>query len=83
MGQNKYGMGLVNGECVEEGVCEAARYYKMVADQGHAGCQFKYGTCVYDGKGVEKDLSEAARYLKMAAERRMALLDRSKTLISL
>ena len=50
---------------------------------GHAGCQSKYGACVYDGKGVEKDLSEAARYLKMAAERRMALLDRSKTLVSL
>ena len=53
---------------VEKDVCEAARYFKKAADQGHAGGQCNYGVCLKSGEGVEKDVCEAARYLKMAAD---------------
>ncbi len=47
---------------------EAARYFKLAADQDHAKAQFNYGICLTNGSGVEKNLDEAAKYLKLAAD---------------
>ena len=47
---------------------EAARYFKMAADQGYAKAQFGYGCMLFNGRGVPCDCREAARYFKMAAD---------------
>jgi hypothetical protein len=41
---------------------EAARYFKLAADQHHVDRQFHDGLYFDDGRGVVKDEVEAARY---------------------
>ena len=47
---------------------EAARYYKLAADQGHADAQCCLGVSFANGAGVPKNVQEAARYYKLAAD---------------
>ena len=47
---------------------DAAKYFKLAADQGDAESQFRYGMMIHSGDSVEKDLVEAARYFKLAAD---------------
>jgi TPR repeat protein len=46
----------------------AAKYYKLAADQNHAKAQFRYGLCLERGRGMEIDLIEAAHYYKLSAD---------------
>ena len=48
---------------------EAARYYRMAAEQGHDGAQFELGEMYHEAVGVAGDLNEAARYYRMAADK--------------
>jgi TPR repeat protein len=52
---------------------EAAKYFKLAADQNHAVGQFNYGYCLSNGKGVEVDFVEAAKYYKLAADQKHAI----------
>jgi TPR repeat protein len=56
------------GKGVSVNLSEAARYYKLSADQGNSNGQNRYGLCLELGKGVSVDLSEAARYYKLSAD---------------
>ena len=48
---------------------EAARLYKLAADQGNAGGQFNLGTFYEQGRGgLAKDDREAAQLYKLAAD---------------
>jgi len=47
---------------------EAAKYYRMAADQGVAGAQYVYSFLLGEGKVVERNDEEAFRYMKMAAD---------------
>ena len=47
---------------------EAARLYKLAADQGYASAQYNLGCSHRDGAGVPQDLAEAARLFLLAAE---------------
>ena len=47
---------------------EAARLYKLAADQGHALAQYNLGGCYNTGRGVPQDDNEAARLYKLAAD---------------
>ena len=48
---------------------EAARLYKLAADQGNANAQNNLGTFYRDGRGgLEKDDREAARLYRLAAD---------------
>jgi TPR repeat protein len=48
---------------------EAARLYKLAADQGNANARNNLGTFYRDGRGgLEKDDREAARLYKLAAD---------------
>ena len=47
---------------------EAARCYRLAAEQGLAGAQYNLGGCFERGEGVALDVSEAARYYRLAAE---------------
>jgi TPR repeat protein len=52
---------------------EAARYFKLSADQNHASAQFNYAFCLVTGRGLPTNDAEAARYFKLAAEHNDAL----------
>lgn len=47
---------------------EAAKYYRMAAEQGCTTAQTSLGYCYRDGKGVPQDYSEAAKWFRKAAE---------------
>jgi TPR repeat protein len=47
---------------------EAAKYYKLSADQGNPFGQYNYGFCLTNGAGVERNLMEAAKYYKLSAD---------------
>ena len=46
---------------------EAARYYRLAAEQGVAEAQFHLGCCYERGEGVAQDWAEAVRYYRLAA----------------
>ena len=47
---------------------EAAKWWQILADQGHPLAQRKLGKYYHDGKGVPKDLDKALYYYTKAAE---------------
>ena len=47
---------------------EAARLYRIAAEQGHADAQCYLGYCYGKGLGVEKDPKEAVKWYRKAAE---------------
>jgi TPR repeat protein len=63
---------LEDGSGVSKDVAEAAKYFKMSADQGNSEGQWRYGRCLFGGCGVPKDLAEGAKYLKLAADQGQA-----------
>jgi uncharacterized protein len=46
---------------------EAARWYRIAVDRGHAGAMLNLGTLYRDGRGVEKNGPEAMRLFQLAA----------------
>jgi len=60
---------LMLGHGVERNFPEAARWYRMAAEQGHVDAQYNLGV-MYDngaGGGVKQDYQEAAKWYRMAA----------------
>jgi TPR repeat protein len=55
------------GKGVEYNAEEAAKLYKLAADQGNAEAKFELGECFRYGRGVEKDATRAVRFYKSAA----------------
>lgn len=51
---------------------EAARWYRLAAEQGHAHAQQWLAGLYFDGRGVRKDYREAASWYLKAAEQDMA-----------
>ena len=47
---------------------EAARWYRLAAEQDHVDAQVKLGAMLLAGRGVERDLSAAADWYERAAE---------------
>jgi TPR repeat protein len=56
------------GRGVAQDDAEAARWYRLAAEQGHAGAQFNLGIMFANGRGVGQDDAEAARWYRLAAE---------------
>ena len=56
------------GEGVEQDYTEAARLYRLAAEQGDAVAQYSLGDCYQNGEGVEQDYTEAARLFQLAAD---------------
>ena len=73
-----------NGEGVPEDAAEAARWFRLAAEQGDARAQYNLGDMYANGKGVPQDNVEAHMWLNLAAsrssgadrERRVATRDR-------
>ena len=57
-----------DGEGVPEDDVEAARWYRLAAEQGNARAQFSLGVRYGNGEGVPQDYSEAVRWYRLAAE---------------
>lgn len=47
---------------------EAARWFRMAAEQGHAEAQVELGYIYAEGQGVSQDHVEAVRWFRLAAE---------------
>ncbi len=57
-----------NGEGVPQDDVEAARSFRLAAEQGLAIAQYNLGVMYNNGEGVPEDMAEAARWLRLAAE---------------
>lgn len=53
---------------VEKNYQEAARLYRLTAEQGYAAAQNSLAFCYRNGEGVEKDLTAAVRLYRLAAD---------------
>ena len=51
---------------------EAARWYRLAADQGHADAQNNLGLKYASGEGVVEDDAEAVRWYRLAADQGLA-----------
>ena len=47
---------------------QAAKWFRVAADQGHADAQNSLGTMYSGGKGVPKDYVQAAKWYRLAAD---------------
>lgn len=56
------------GKGVQQDDAEAAKCYKLAADQGLAGAQCNPGVMHKNGEGMRQDDAEAVKYLKLAAD---------------
>eukprot|EP01006_Ploeotia_vitrea_P052431 TRINITY_DN67685_c0_g1_i2.p1 TRINITY_DN67685_c0_g1~~TRINITY_DN67685_c0_g1_i2.p1 ORF type:complete len:828 (-),score=363.34 TRINITY_DN67685_c0_g1_i2:58-2307(-) len=59
-----YGSGLG----VDKDVGDQVRWYRLAADNGHAGAQCSLGLCYWHGIGVAKSLTDAAMWYRRAAD---------------
>lgn len=62
------GSAYEEGDGVEQNCVEAARWYRMAAEQGDAISQDSLGQLYYDGRGVEQNYAEAAQWFQKAAD---------------
>ena len=58
-----------NGRGVPLDYAEAARWYRMAAEQGNAVAQFNLGVMYANGHGVPQDDAEAVKWYRRAADR--------------
>ena len=53
---------------MREDDAEAAKWFRMAADQGYAASQYKLGVGYANGRGVPEDHAEAVKWYRKAAE---------------
>ena len=46
---------------------EAARWWKLAAEQGNMSAQYDLGICYYNGHGVERDFEKAMELWRKSA----------------
>ncbi len=64
----RQGLQYHNGEGVPQDYKEAARLFRLAAEQGNAEAQLALGYAYYSGQGVPKDYKEAVHWYRLAAE---------------
>ena len=57
----------LHGQGVPENAAEAARWYRLAAEQGYADAQEVLGILYLNGNGVPFDCAEAVKWLRKAA----------------
>ena len=70
-----------NGRGVAQDYVEAARWYRLAADQGSALSQYALGMMYYYGQGVATDYIEAFKWVKLAATSSDQDVDKVRDLI--
>lgn len=56
------------GEGVPQNYKEAAKWYRLAAEQGDAKAQYDLGFMYHKGQGVPQNYKEAAKWFRLAAE---------------
>jgi len=56
------------GDGVTEDKMEAAKWFRLAADQGNAMAQSNLGVCYVRGDGVPQDKAEAMKWFRLAAD---------------
>ena len=56
------------GQGVPQDYAEAARWYRIAADQGHADAPYDLGLMYQKGQGVPQDYAAAMKWYRIAAE---------------
>jgi hypothetical protein len=57
---------------VPQNLGEAAKWYRLAADQGHVRAEFNLGVMYAEGQGVPQDYAEAVRWYRLAADQGLA-----------
>jgi hypothetical protein len=65
--QFNLGSCYANGTGVTQNEAEAARWYRLAADQGDSRSQYNLAICYGQGTGVAQDSAEAVRWVRLAA----------------
>jgi len=65
-----YSLGMMSfdGHGVQRDYVEAASWFRMAAEQGHAKAQHNLAVMYQNGQGVSQDYFEAAKWYRMAVE---------------
>lgn len=63
-----FGQMAFDGDGVEQDFVQAANWYKIAAEKGHARSQHNLAFMHENGQGVPRDCAEAAKWYRMAAE---------------
>jgi TPR repeat protein len=66
------GLRYYRGEGMPQDHREAARLFRLAADQGHAQAHCCTALCYYRGEGVQQNLETAARWYRLAADQGQA-----------
>ena len=65
--QYNLGVKYANGQGVPRDDAEAAKWYRLAADQGYGYAQGNLGVMYHDGRGVPQDYGEAFAWFSVAA----------------
>ena len=66
--QNSLGLRYAAGDSIAQDYAEAARWFRLAAEQDHAEAQYNLGLLYGNGLGVPYDLGTAAKWTRLAAE---------------
>ena len=69
MAQNNLGLMYYNGQGLSQDYHEAAKWYRLAAEQGNATAQSNLGSMYYSGEGVPQDYVQAYMWVSLAASR--------------
>ena len=61
------------GRGVPQDTAEAAKWYRLAANQGDANAQYNLGATYENGRGVPQDYAEAVKWYRLAADQGLAL----------
>jgi len=67
------GLAYYNGDGIPKNFIEAAKWYRLAANQGNAMAQYNLGLLYYKGQGVLQNHAEAAKWCRLAAEQGNAM----------
>jgi TPR repeat protein len=56
------------GEGVSQDINEAAKWFRLAAEQGYAKAEYNLGLMYDKGEGVRQDTNEAFKWYRLAAE---------------
>src|SRR5262245_53836376 len=66
--QYRRGQQYLRGEGISQNAQEAAKLFRIAAEQGYTGAQYDLAVLYGNGQGVTQDYVEAMRWLRKAAE---------------
>jgi len=81
--QNLLGVLYLEGRGMKANDAEAAKWFRLAADQGHGYAAFNLGFCYERGRGVAQSDAEAARWYQVAASQKIPQAEMALGLMAL